>query len=66
MRAIYRVTIHGRTLESADVRKLLARAVVEKRNMDRVFRCASSSSGVRAAVTPPAYAARQETSEHLA
>ena len=38
MKEIYRVTIHGRRLESADVRKLLARAVAEKRNMDRILR----------------------------
>jgi len=66
MRAIYRVTIHGRTLESADVRKLLARAVVEKRNMDRVFRCASSAGSVRVPLTPPVCAARPEASERLA
>jgi hypothetical protein len=35
---IYRVTIHGRTLENCDVRKLLARAVQEKKSMDRVLR----------------------------
>jgi hypothetical protein len=66
MRAIYRVTIHGRTLESADVRKLLARAVVEKRNMDRVFRCASNAGTVRVASRPTVYAVSQEASERLA
>jgi hypothetical protein len=34
MHRIYQVTIHGRTLESRDLRKLLARAVSEKRVMD--------------------------------
>jgi hypothetical protein len=32
---IYQVTIHGRLMQSRDLRSLLARAVVEKRNMDR-------------------------------
>jgi hypothetical protein len=41
MRAIYRVTIHGRTLESGDLQKLLARAVQEKRNMDRILKSQS-------------------------
>jgi hypothetical protein len=38
MKRLYRVTIHGRTLENCDVRKLLARAVQEKKSMDRVLR----------------------------
>jgi hypothetical protein len=38
MKHMYRVTIHGRTLENCDVRKLLARAVLEKKSMDRVLR----------------------------
>ena len=38
MRDIYSVTIHGRTLESRDLRQLLARAVSEKRGMDQRFR----------------------------
>ena len=40
MKQIYRLTIHGRTLESADLRKLLSRAVREKRSMDRMLRFA--------------------------
>ena len=40
MKQIYRLTIHGRTLESADLRKLLSRAVREKRSMDRMLRYA--------------------------
>ena len=35
MGEIYRITIHGRTLESKDLRRLLARAVTEKRSVDR-------------------------------
>ena len=35
MNAIYQITIQGRTLESRDLKKLLARAVSEKRDMDR-------------------------------
>ena len=38
MGAIYQVTVHGRKLESCDLRKLLARAVAEKRTMDRRLR----------------------------
>jgi len=38
MKEIYQVKIHGRTLESRDLRKLLAMAVSEKRNMDRRMR----------------------------
>ena len=38
MKQIFRVSIHGRTLESRNLQRLLARAVAEKRNMDRVFR----------------------------
>ena len=35
MNKIYYVNIKGRTLESRDLRELLARAVSEKRNLDR-------------------------------
>ena len=54
MRAIYRVTIHGRILESGDLQKLLARAVQEKRNMDRILQSQSRFriNNSRAAVTP--------------
>ena len=38
MKSIYQVTIHGRTLEGRDLKQLLARAVSEKRNMDRSMR----------------------------
>ena len=38
MKAIYRTTIHGQILESRDLRHLLARAVAEKREMDRKMR----------------------------
>jgi hypothetical protein len=34
----YRVTIHGRTLEGCDLRRLVARAVREKKSQDRVLR----------------------------
>ncbi len=36
MQTIYQVTIHGRVLESRDLKKLLARAVSEKKNMDSI------------------------------
>lgn len=35
MNKIYYVIIKGRTLESRNLRQLLARAVAEKRNLDR-------------------------------
>jgi hypothetical protein len=35
MNKIYCVTIKGRTLESRDLKELLARAVAEKRNQNR-------------------------------
>jgi len=42
---IYSVIIQGRTLESKNIRKLLSRAVVEKRNLDRKFRMQISRPG---------------------
>ncbi len=38
MTAIYRVQISGRLLESKNLKRLLSRAVREKRNLDRRFR----------------------------
>ncbi len=38
MKDIYKVTIHGMTLESRNLRQLLKRAVSEKRNMDQRMR----------------------------
>ncbi len=35
MNEIYRVTIHGRVLESRNLKQLLSRAVAEKRDMDQ-------------------------------
>jgi hypothetical protein len=35
MKKVYYVIIKGRTLESCDLRELLARAVTEKRNQNR-------------------------------
>ena len=43
MQKIYYVMIKGRTLESRDLKELLARAVSEKRNLDRRFRPQSRS-----------------------
>jgi hypothetical protein len=37
MNKIYHVIIKGKTLESRDLKELLARAVSEKRNLDRKF-----------------------------
>ena len=42
MKEIYRTTIHGQILESRNLRHLLARAVSEKREMDRKMRIFSS------------------------
>lgn len=39
MNKIYYVTIKGRTLESRNLKHLLARAVAEKRNLDRKSDC---------------------------
>jgi hypothetical protein len=44
MSTIYQVTVHGRKLESRDLRKLLARAVAEKRSMDQRMRNWASNS----------------------
>jgi hypothetical protein len=38
MKDIYQVRICGRTFESRNLRQLLARAVLEKRSMDRMLR----------------------------
>jgi hypothetical protein len=38
MNDIYQVTVRGRRLESRDLRKLLARAVAEKRSIDERLR----------------------------
>jgi len=43
MNHIYRVTIQGRTFESKDLRRLLARAVSEKRSLDRRIRIFAGS-----------------------
>jgi hypothetical protein len=45
MNVIYQVTVRGRKLESRDLRKLLARAVAEKRNMDQRLRLFASLQG---------------------
>ncbi len=43
MKKVYYVMIKGRTLESRDLKELLARAVSEKRNSDRKF-CLQTAS----------------------
>jgi hypothetical protein len=47
MQQIYQVTIHGRVLESKDLRKLLSRAVSEKKMLDRRFRLRFPGTAVR-------------------
>jgi hypothetical protein len=39
MNKVYYVVIKGRTLESRNLKELLARAVSAKRNLDRGFSC---------------------------
>jgi hypothetical protein len=43
MGKVYYVMIKGRTLESRNLKELLARAVSEKRNLDRKFRLQARS-----------------------
>lgn len=58
MRQIYRVTIQGHTLESTDVRKLLSRAVEEKRNRSRfAIRSAGMIATRVASIATPALGA---------
>jgi hypothetical protein len=54
MKEIYTVTIQGHTLESADLRKLLSRAVREKRDRDRMHHYAAVAAPpkARARVVP--------------
>lgn len=52
MKKVYYVMIKGRTLESHDLKELLARAVSEKRNSDRKFRLQAASCRM----TPVEYA----------
>ena len=42
MNHIYHVTVRGKRLESKDLRRLLARAVAEKRTMDQRLRIFST------------------------
>jgi hypothetical protein len=46
MGKVYYVMIKGRTLESRDLKELLARAVTEKRNLDRKERICSHRHGL--------------------
>ncbi len=45
MNAVYQVVVNGRRLESRDLRKLLARAVAEKRSGSRGSRFLSTLQG---------------------
>ena len=49
MQTIYKVKIHDRILESRDLKRLLARAVSEKRNMDQKIRLLSSPAALNGA-----------------
>jgi hypothetical protein len=46
MNKIYYVVIKGRTLESRDLKELLARAVAQKRNLDRKSHLQSQFQGL--------------------
>jgi len=54
MNEIYRVKIRGQVLESRDMKKLLARAVAEKRALDRRFRLYLREDMLRLAGIAPA------------
>ncbi len=49
MQQMYQVTIHGKILEGSDLKKLLSRAVTEKKTVDRKFRPAFPPGTVRIA-----------------
>ncbi len=55
MKRIYSVIIKGRTLESRDLKELLAKAVNEKKKLDRAlsFRSCSSVQQMRSAYAGP-------------
>ena len=45
MNKVYYIMIKGKTLESRDLKQLLARAVAQKRNSDRTFMRQNLSRG---------------------
>jgi hypothetical protein len=45
MNKVYYIMIKGKTLESRDLKQLLARAVAQKRNSDRAFMTQNLSRG---------------------
>ena len=45
MNKVYYILIKGKTLESRDLKQLLARAVAQKRNSDRAFMLQNLSRG---------------------
>jgi len=45
MNRVYYIMIKGKTLESRDLKQLLARAVAQKRNSDRAFMMQNLSRG---------------------
>ena len=45
MNKVYYIMIKGKTLESRDLKQLLARAVAQKRNSDRAFMVQNLSRG---------------------
>ena len=45
MKKVYYISIKGKTLESRDLKELLARAVAQKRNSDRAFMLQNLSRG---------------------
>lgn len=45
MKKVYYISIKGKTLESRNLRELLARAVAQKKNADRAFMLQNLSRG---------------------
>jgi len=52
VKKIYYISIKGKTLESRDLKELLARAVAQKRNSDRAFMLQNLSRGQSSNVNP--------------
>lgn len=53
MNKVYYIMIKGKTLESRDLKQLLARAVAQKRNSDRAFMMQNLSRGQRSNGSSP-------------
>jgi hypothetical protein len=54
MKKVYYISIKGKTLESRNLRELLARAVAQKRNADRALMLQNLSRGQASGMNPAA------------